>query len=112
MTDEHLPLTETTFFILLSLAPGSKHGYAIMQDVETMSNGRISLSTGTLYGALKRLLENDWIARVEIDSEKERGRPRKDYHLTEIGRRILSAETARLEALMQVASLRLQEGNA
>lgn len=45
------------FYILLSLAPGQKHGYAIMKDVEALSDGRLSLSTGTLYGALKRLLD-------------------------------------------------------
>ena len=53
-----LPLTEATLYILLSLAPGKKHGYAIRQDVEAMSGGRIRLSTSTLYSALGRLLEN------------------------------------------------------
>lgn len=107
-----LPLTEATFFILLSLAPGSKHGYAIMQDVEDLSRGRVTLSTGTLYGALKRMLEQDWIRRVENSLESERGRPRKDYHLTETGRRILQAEMSRLETLTRTARLRLQEDSA
>jgi DNA-binding PadR family transcriptional regulator len=52
-----IPLTESTYFILLSLSSKPKHGYAIMKDVWILSNDRIILSTGTLYGALKRLLE-------------------------------------------------------
>lgn len=63
-TLEELPLTETTFFILLSLSPKPKHGYAMMKDVESLSEGRIRLSTGTLYGAIKRLLEKGWIKRL------------------------------------------------
>ena len=52
----NLPLTETTFFIMLSLASKPKHGYAIMKEVETLSRGNVQLRTGTLYGAIKRLL--------------------------------------------------------
>ena len=62
-----LPLTEATLYILLSLAPGKKHGYAIRQDVETMSGGRIRLSTSTLYSALGRLLDQALISRVAND---------------------------------------------
>ncbi len=51
--------------ILLSLAPGPKHGYAILKEVETLSDGRVKLSTGTLYGAIERLLDQDWIRRVD-----------------------------------------------
>ena len=99
----NLPLTETTFFILLSLAPQPKHGYAIMKDVETLSHGRVRLSTGTLYGAIKRMLEQGWIERVEEDGEQANGRIRKSYQLTDLGRRILEAERERLEALMAAA---------
>lgn len=98
-----LPLTEPTFYILLSLAPGQKHGYAIMKDVEALSEGRIKLSTGTLYGGLKRLLEQDWIERVDDD---EPGRPRKAYRLTRLGRRSLEGETTRLERLVKTARTR------
>ena len=110
MTDDALPLTESTFFILLSLAPVARHGYAIMQEVEALSNGRVTLSTGTLYGALKRLLENDWIMRIETPSSDGRGR--KEYTLTNLGRRILSAETARLQSLAQLGTQHLQGGEA
>ena len=57
----HLPLTETTFYILLSMAVERKHGYAILKDVEQLSKGRVVPSTGTLYGALSRLLDQDLI---------------------------------------------------
>jgi len=104
---ENLPLTESTFYILLSLAPGPKHGYAIMKDIKTLSEGRVSLSTGTLYGAIKRLLDQGWILRVDEPSENGRGRDRKAYLLTQRGRRILEAETARLGKLYQAAQARI-----
>ena len=59
------PLTESVLLILLSLAGQPRHGYAILKDVEFLSNGRVMLSTGTLYGAIQRLLANGWIERVE-----------------------------------------------
>ena len=65
---EYLPLTETSFFIILSLATAPKHGYAIMKEVETMSEKRVVLATGTLYSALRRMLEDDWIERVVDDN--------------------------------------------
>ena len=68
-----------------------------------MSDGRIQLGTGTLYGALKRLLEQGWIERLDDKAETENGRPRKSYRLTEIGRRILAAEVERLRSLLQSA---------
>ena len=103
----YLPLTETTFFILLSLAASEKHGYAIAKDVESLSNGRVALSTSTLYTALKRLLEDGWIARAdEYPEPDELGRPRKTYTLTELGRRILEAETVRLQSLVAIARTR------
>jgi DNA-binding PadR family transcriptional regulator len=105
---DQLPLTETTFYILLSLTPGKKHGYAIMKDVETISDGRITLGTGTLYGALKRLLDNDWIERIEIESSNQR--ERKAYQLTDLGQKITSAETERVQSLAHLAQLRLQGG--
>jgi DNA-binding PadR family transcriptional regulator len=102
---EQLPLTEATFFILLSLSSGQKHGYVIMKDIENLSDGRITLGTGTLYGALGRLLDQEWIERVE--QEQTTGRPRKAYVLSDLGRRILSAETERLRSLLTVAQLSL-----
>jgi len=83
--NENLPLSEAVFFILLSLLPGPKHGYAIMKDVDALSYARINLSTGTLYGALKRLLRAGWEQRVE-DEQDDSGRERKAYSLTQLGR--------------------------
>jgi DNA-binding PadR family transcriptional regulator len=107
----NLPLTEATLFIMLSLAPEPKHGYAIMKDVQTLSENRVVLSTGTLYGALKRLLDQGWIERVDemeklSDGTADRGRPRKAYTLTRLGQHILDAEVTRLQALVSVARLR------
>lgn len=102
-----LPLTEPTFFILISLAPGAKHGYAIMQEVEALSEGRVKLSTGTLYTALKRLLDDGWIEPIE---EEDASRGRKAYQLTGTGRSILHAETERLKSLVSLARTRLEEG--
>jgi len=111
MSNEQLPLTESTFFILLSLADEQKHGYSIMKDVSELSDGRIELGTGTLYGALKRMLEQDWIARVEMDKPQS-GRPKKEYQLTPKGRSILQAEVRRVQSLAQVANLRLGKANS
>lgn len=104
---DHLPLTETTFFILISLASGPKHGYAIMKEVEALSEGRVTLSTSTLYGGLKRMLESAWIERVPDPQPDDGDRERKAYALTSLGRRILGAETERLRRLADVAELRV-----
>ncbi len=106
----NLPLTEATYFILLSLAPEPKHGYAIMKDVMALSDNRVVLSTSTLYSALKRLLEQGWIERVEDPDPNETDRPRKVYRLTNLGGRILNAEVARLRTLVTAAQLRIVGG--
>jgi DNA-binding PadR family transcriptional regulator len=106
---DNLPLSEAVFFILLSLAPGPRHGYAIMKDVEALSNSRVSLSTGTLYGALKRLLDSKWISRIE-EAGNGSGHERKSYVLTQLGRGILEAETARMQSLVVVAQKRSEAG--
>ena len=68
------PLTEPVLLVLLSLAQQPRHGYSIMKDVEQMSDGRVMLSTGTLYGALQRLLSRGWIEQFE---EEESSRDRR-----------------------------------
>lgn len=109
-----LPLREPTFFILLSLAPGSQdgaslHGYAILKQVESLSRGKVRLSTGTLYEALARLLEQGLVERLDETAAPEvpqayPGKPRKAYRLTRIGRRVLQAERRRMQALLEIAS--------
>ena len=101
------PITETTYFILLSLAPGPGHGYAIMKDVQKLSQGRVTLSTGTLYGALKRLLEQGWIERVDDPFAGENGRERKAYRLTNTGQFALDGEVERLNTLLAAAGQRV-----
>ncbi len=106
--DPELPLSEATFFILLSLAPGPRHGYAILKDVQALSEDRVKLSTGTLYGALKRLLEQGWITRVADPAPDNTNRQRKAYALAEHGRQSLEAEAARLQKLVQATQRRIE----
>ena len=95
------PLSETTLYILVSLAHGPLHGYAIAKEVQAMSENRVILSVSTLYTTLKRLLENGWIERVGADPAPElAGHPRKTYALTERGQRLLAAEKTRLRSLL------------
>jgi PadR family transcriptional regulator PadR len=98
-----LPLTEPVLLILLSLAGEPRHGYSILKDVEQMSAGRVCLSTGTLYGALRRLLDGDWIQRVE---QKDTSRGKQAYRLTARGRRNLQFEVDRMKQLTRLAHLR------
>jgi DNA-binding PadR family transcriptional regulator len=98
------PLSEAVLLILLSLAEQPRHGYAILKDVEEMSGGRVLLSTGTLYGALRRLLGDQWIERFEED---EASRDRHAYRLTSQGRKHLHAEVARMKQVTRLANLRL-----
>jgi DNA-binding PadR family transcriptional regulator len=108
-----LPLTEPTFYILLSLAPGRKHGYAILKDVKHLSQERVNLSTSTLYTAVGRLLDQDLIERLDDgDEDPSPGLPRKSYALTALGRRVLEAETVRLQGMVKEARLRLREDGA
>ena len=102
---EYLPLTETSFFIILSLATAPKHGYAIMKEVETMSEKRVVLATGTLYSALRRMLEDGWIERVPDNNSEADKRERKLYQLTRHGRRVLEAESSRLRKLANLTQL-------
>ncbi len=100
---ETLPISEPVLLILLSLAEEPRHGYSILKDIESMSSGRVVLSTGTLYGALQRLLDNGWIERVE---EENAPRDRRTYKLTSRGRRNLGAEIERMRHLTKLAALR------
>jgi DNA-binding PadR family transcriptional regulator len=106
---EPLPLTEPVLLVLLSLAEQPRHGYSILKDVERMSGGRVKLSTGTLYGALRRLLDEAWIERVEED---ETPRDRRSYRLTSRGRRNLQLEVERMRHLTKLAALRIARKEA
>jgi DNA-binding PadR family transcriptional regulator len=103
------PLREPTFLILLSLSPGPRHGYAIIKEVARLSEGRVKLSTGTLYGSIERLLDLGWIHRVDDPIPNDTNRERKAYELTELGRRALNAEIARLRKLVSMAQAQVVE---
>ena len=101
---ETIALSEPVLLVLLSLAEQPRHGYSILKDIESMSDGRVQLSTGTLYGALRRLLDDGWIERVEEDNAP---RDRRTYRLTARGRRSLQIEIDRMRHLTKLASLRV-----
>ncbi len=102
--DEFLPLTPAVFHILLALADGEKHGYAIMQEVETITNSSIKMGPGTLYGSIKRMLAAGLIQEADerpdpsLDDQR-----RRYYRLTGLGGRVLEAEARRLASLVALA---------
>jgi DNA-binding PadR family transcriptional regulator len=102
-------LSEPAYFILLSLSPAPKHGYAIMKDVRELSGQRVLLSTGTLYGALKRMLDEGWIIRMAEPDLRGSSRDRKVYQLSDHGRQILREEIARLKNLVVAAERHISE---
>lgn len=106
------PLTPAVFHILLALADGDKHGYAIMKDVENQTAGRLKLGPGTLYGTIKRLLAASLILEVderpdpELDDER-----RRYYRLTALGRKLALAENERLTQAVKAARLKRLSDN-
>lgn len=103
------PLSEQTYFILLSLQSAPKHGYAIAKDVQSLSKGRVTLSVSTLYTILKRLLDDGWIRLLDEVSQGP-GKSRKVYEVTKKGGNVLVAEVERLDGLVSAARLRGMEG--
>ncbi|SRR5579863_4441999 len=99
------PLTEPVLLILLSLASKPRHGYALMKDIAEISGGRVSVTTGTLYGALRRLLEDGWIERFDQD---DTSRDKQAYSLTGAGRKQLHMELDRMKQVTKIAAARLR----
>ena len=89
-------LTEAVYYILLSLTQ-PMHGYGIMQNVEQLSNGRVKLAAGTLYGAINTLLEKGWI----VAFSEEKGSRKKEYLITDAGKEMLRLEIVRLKELIE-----------
>jgi DNA-binding PadR family transcriptional regulator len=115
---ELTPLREPTLFILLTLSKERKHGYAILKDVEVLSEGRVVLSTGTLYGALARLLDQGVIRKSTDDRGEDNSgsksrsgsadiRKRKYYELTQFGYRVLAVEIKRMGTILATAGREL-----
>ncbi len=108
-----LPLTPAVFNILLSLADGEKHGYAIMLEVEENTQGEVKMGPGTLYGSIKRMLTAGLIA--ESDERPDPGlddQRRRYYRLTALGQRVARAEAERLDRQVAVARFKNVLGGA
>lgn len=99
---ESIALTETTYYILLSLYR-PLHGYGIMQRTAELSGGRVRLAAGTLYGALNALVDKGWIALLPVEGRK------KEYRLTSDGEKILRNELERLRELVASGDMVLKE---
>lgn len=103
--DKNLPLTEALFYILLAVRKPN-HGYGITHEIEELTNGRVTLGPGTLYGAIQSLVKKDWI---RIYSEDTESRKKKEYLITDEGKAVFEAERERLNELVKNAAL--MEGN-
>ena len=102
-----LPLTPTVFHMLLALADGEKHGYGIMRTVERETQGQMQIRTGSLYGSIRRMIEAGLIEETDerpdpgLDDER-----RRYYGLTDFGRRVLTAEAARIAQAVTVVQMK------
>jgi len=102
--EDFLPLTPAVFNILLALADGEKHGYGIMQEVETNTKGQVLMGPGTLYGSIKRMLQAGLIEESEERADPEMDDQRRKYYkLTNLGRRVLNMEAERLASQVMIA---------
>ncbi len=101
-----LPLAPTTFYILLALVDGEKHGYSIMQEVADSTEGEVRLGPGTLYGTLKRLLSSGIVAEVEKSDPDIGDERRRYYQLTQHGITVARAEARRLGGMVRAAQSR------
>jgi len=105
--ESYLPLTPAVFHVLLSLADGEKHGYVISKEIARRTNNEVRLSAGTLYGIIKRLLEDKFIEesdeRPDFSLDDER---RRYYRLTRLGSALAEAEAERMERVLAMARAR------
>ena len=105
--DSYLPLPASAMHIIVALAGGEKHGYAIMRDIEDLSGGSATMGPGTLYGSIKRMIDQGLVEETDerpdpaLDDER-----RRYYRLTSLGHRVGAAEQARLAALLDAARFR------
>ncbi len=102
-----LPLPASVMHIIVAVAGGEKHGYAIMREVEELSAGAVTMGPGTLYGSIKRMIDQGLLVETEqrpdpaLDDER-----RRYYRLTDLGHRVGAAENARLRRLVSAADAR------
>jgi DNA-binding PadR family transcriptional regulator len=105
--DSDLPLSSAALHILLALAGEDLHGYGIMQEIARQSDGIYKLGPGTLYDNLRKLIQDGWVQ--ELGPRRGDDDPRRRYYrLTDAGRDVLTAETARLAQVVREARLRLR----
>ena len=105
--DSFLPLPASAMHIIVALAGDERHGYAIMRDIEDLSGGSVTMGPGTLYGSIKRMIEQGLVEEADerpdpaLDDER-----RRYYRLTALGQRVGAAERSRLSALLDAARIR------
>jgi DNA-binding PadR family transcriptional regulator len=103
-----MPLTPAVFYVMLSLSPGAKHGYAIMQEASTLSNGGFRMGPATLYSTIQRLVALYLIHEIKKHSREEGEDSRRRYYeLTDTGRRLLQAEVEHMNSVVLLANARL-----
>jgi DNA-binding PadR family transcriptional regulator len=105
-----LPLSDAAFAILVALAAGERHGYAIIKEVEDASGGAVTLGPTTLYRTIKQMLADGWI--VETATRDDEDQRRRYYALSKWGRRVANAEMHRLEGIVRFAQRRLGAAHA
>ena len=102
--DDFLPLTPAIAHILLALADQDRHGYAIMQEVERITDGSVRMGPGTLYGTIKRMIAAGLLEEADERPDPERDDERRRYYrATPLGRAVLEAETSRMAGLVSAA---------
>ena len=101
---EFLPMSAVDFAVLLVLADGVNHGYAIVKEIEARSDGEISLLPGNLYAILQRLTSSGLIARAAAPDSATAARRRRNYRITELGREVAAAEAARMKRMVEAAA--------
>jgi len=105
--ESYLPLTPALFYVLLALADGEKHGYVISKEIARRTNNAVKLSTGTLYGIIMRLLDDEMIEespeRPDFSLDDQR---RRYYRLTKVGKAVAEAEAARMQRVLDLARLK------
>ena|SRR5687767_5947306 len=103
--EDWLPLSPAVFHILLALADGEMHGYAVMREVERSTSGTVRMGPGTLYGTIKKLLADELVEEAEERPDPEMDDERRRYYkLTGLGARVLNSELSRLRAILRSAS--------
>jgi DNA-binding PadR family transcriptional regulator len=102
-----IPLTPAVFYVLLALSPGARHGYAIMQETEVLSEGGFRMGPATLYSTIQRLVTLDLINETTDDSSDDSRR--RYYELTPMGRQLLATEVERMGAVVKLANARLAQ---